>query len=242
MGKIKYKMIVVMISLNFIVLGGCGMGTFSSFDNEKEAQEYLLEQLTIKYGEDFEIIQQDEDNYEEYPTKNAYSAQLISKENPDYQFNGWTVSSGELEDNYAALFFSSQAELLAENVCEKKDYIIDYEITLEAPITSQKWNKDSDFQKYISESGAYNRIDITLEEGLSNEMYADQIFDLLNDLYECGAGFELRADNKKAPNSQLIFMFNYGYDDKKIEKPDKERIIEKIEDQEMANKSNRLSE
>ncbi|WP_162921796.1 hypothetical protein [Listeria costaricensis] len=229
MGKLKNIIAVLIISISSITIGGCGMGPLSSFDNEKEAQKYLLEQLSFKYGEEFEIVKQSEDDYEEYPTKNAYSTRLISKDNPDYQFSAWTVSSGEMKDNYAASFFASQAEHIAESICENKDYLIDYKVQLNAPVTDKKWSRDSDFEKYISESGAYNRIDSTMQAGMTNEQYANQIYDLLDSLYETNTGFELRVDNKVEDTNELIFMYNYDPNDEQLIKPDKERIIEMIE-------------
>lgn len=236
MGKLKNILLMIVIGINLITLGGCGMGPLSSFDNEQEAQEYLLEQLRFKYGEEFEIVKQGEDDYEKYPTKNAYSSELVSKENPDYQFRGWTVSSGEVEDNYAASFFTSQAEPIAENICKVKDYLLDYKVTLEAPITDKKWSRDSDVEEYMSKIGAYNRIDSTMQAGMTNEQYADQIYDLLNSLYETNTGFELRVDNKVEDTTELIFMFNYDPNNEQLIKPDKERIIDKIENEQLANK------
>ncbi|MBC2235205.1 hypothetical protein HCA79_10255 [Listeria seeligeri] len=55
------------------------------------------------------------------------------------------------------------------------------------------------------------------------------MYNLLDSLYKNSAGFELHVDNKKEPTSELIFMFNYDYEDKQIEKSNKERIIEKME-------------
>lgn len=212
------------------------MGPLSSFDNIEEAQKYLLEELHLKYGEEFEIVKYDEDDYDEYPTANAYSTTIISKENPDYQFLGWTASNGETKDNYAASFFASQAEPIAENICKVKDYLLDYKVTLEAPITDKKWSRDSDVEEYMSKSGAYNRIDSTMQAGMTNEQYADQIYDLLNSLYESNTGFELRVDNKVEDTTELIFMYNYDPNNEQLIKPDKERIIDKIENEQLANK------
>ncbi|MBC1755768.1 hypothetical protein HB838_13840 [Listeria seeligeri] len=117
-----------------------------------------------------------------------------------------------------------------------KDYLLDYKVTLEAPITDKKWSRDSDVEEYMSKSGAYNRIDSTMQAGMTNEQYADQIYDLLNSLYETNTGFELRVDNKVEDTTELIFMFNYDPNNEQLIKPDKERIIDKIENEQLANK------
>lgn len=236
MGKLIKIIVVFIMGISLIIIGGCGMGPLSSFGNIEEAQKYLLEQLNSKYGEEFEIIKYDKDDYEEYPTKNVYSTTVISKENPEYEFWAWTANSGETKDNYAASFFASQAEKIGRNVCAKKDYLVDYKVKLQAPITDKKWSRDSDFEKYMSESGAYNRIDSTMQTGMPIEQYADQIYDLLNSLYETNTGFELRVDNKVENTNELIFMYNYDPNNEQLIKPDKERIIEIIESELRTNK------
>ncbi|MBC1764295.1 hypothetical protein HCA09_00075 [Listeria seeligeri] len=237
MGKLKNILFMIVIGINLITLGGCGMGPLSSFDNIEEAQKYLLEELHLKYGEEFEIVKYDEDDYDEYPTANAYSTTIISKENPDYQFRGWTASNGETKDNYAASFFASQAEPIAGNVCKEQEYLIDYKVKLQAPITDKKWSRDSDVEEYMSKSGAYNRIDSTMQAGLKNEQYADQIYDLLDRLYKTKTGFELRVDNKVEDTTELIFMYNYDPNNTQLVKLDEEMIIEKIENEQLINET-----
>ncbi|MBM5605801.1 hypothetical protein D8X85_09745 [Listeria seeligeri] len=64
---------------------------------------------------------------------------------------------------------------------------------------------------------------------MNNGLYAEQMYNLSDSLYKDGARFELHVDNKKEPTSELILMFNYDYEDKQIEKSNKEPIIEKME-------------
>ncbi|MBC1571177.1 hypothetical protein HCJ25_05830 [Listeria sp. FSL L7-1426] len=200
-----------------------------SFSNKDEANKYLKEALEEKYGESFDIHQ--EEKYATYPTADSYSAIMVAENDPEYKFRAWASSNNELKDNYAAIFFSKDAEKIVENIIKQKSFIKDITVTLEAPITEKKWTLEDNLTDYLEQSGAYNKVNVTLNPNLEMDVYVNQVDELLKELYGCGTNIELKV------NANSLQIFYYKFSDQGTKKLTQELIRVKIIEEQDINRS-----
>lgn len=213
--------------LILVAIGGCS--TMQSFSNKDEANKYLKEALEEKYGESFDIHQ--EEKYATYPTADSYSAIMVAENDPEYKFRAWASSNNELKDNYAAIFFSKDAEKIVENIIKQKSFIKDITVTLEAPITEKKWTLEDNLTDYLEQSGAYNKVNVTLNPNLEMDVYVNQVDELLKELYGCGTNIELKV------NANSLQIFYYKFSDQGTKKLTQELIRVKIIEEQDINRS-----
>lgn len=186
----KRKILILMTLIFMVLLGGCQMG--DKFSNQDEAREYLLADMEEKYGMTYEVTGRE--TYKNYPLYgDVYTCVVSPVGEPDREVYARVTQSGSVSDNGATYLFAEGAEQIAQEVCESKDYVISYEVSLKAPITTHIWKKEDGLDNYIIKSGAYDQIRITLEEGKSDEEYVELITDFLDELYQIDINSELRV-------------------------------------------------
>lgn len=160
------------------------MKDFNKFNDQEEAREYLLSALKEKYEMDFEII--GNEIYDNYGPiyGDGYSCKIAPSDDKKKEASAGVTQRGELSDDWAVYLFEEEAEEKAKEICEKKEYVLDYEVSLEAPETTHKWKREEGLDTYLLKSGAYDEILLYFEEGKSDEEYIEYIFDFLDELYQ----------------------------------------------------------
>lgn len=175
----------------------------NKFTNQNEAKEYMLTSLKEKYEMDFEIL--GNEIYENYGPiyGDGYSCKVAPSDNKEQEANAKVTQSGELSDDWAVYLFAEEAELKAEEICKEKDYIIEYDISLEAPATTHQWKVEEGIDTYLLKSGAYDEITITLESGKDDDEYVSIIKDFLEELYQLDINTTLKA---KVEGEEILML------------------------------------
>lgn len=209
------KSFIIVILLGIMIsTGGCSMEDVEkSLDNIKEmeykggafendiksARAYLLQQMEDKYGEEFFVV--DNESLKNYgPLAGAsYGCNVAPISNPDYVARAIVSQTlyQNVQDNYAVYFFKNEAEAPIKELCNRKSYVLDQRISLEAPLTEATWSKEDGIEQYLSDSGAYVEVVLRLEDGIGDEYYAEQLIDFLESAYELNVNILLQAKADK---------------------------------------------
>lgn len=176
------------------------------FDNNLEsARAYLLEQLREKYGMEFTVVGHEIlENYGPFAGA-SYSCQTAPVNAPEQVARALVSQSmyREVRDTYAVYFFKDEAEAPVLALCQSKPYVLDQRISLEMPGTARTWTPEDGLETFLSESGAYVKVVLRLEDGLEPREYAEQLLDFLNSLEELDCSLLLQA---KANQTYLFHL------------------------------------
>lgn len=176
------------------------------FDNNLEsARAYLLEQLREKYGMEFTVVGHEIlENYGPFAGA-SYSCQTAPVNAPEQVARALVSQSmyREVRDTYAVYFFKDEAEAPVLALCQSKPYVLDQCISLEMPGTARTWTPEDGLETFLSESGAYVKVVLRLEDGLEPREYAEQLLDFLNSLEELDCSLLLQA---KANQTYLFHL------------------------------------
>lgn len=164
-------------------------------NNLDSARAYLLEQLRGKYGKEFTVVGRE--NLENYgPFAGAsYFCEAAPVDAPE-QITSALVSQTmyqNVRDDYAVYFFKEEAEAPVLALCESKEYVLDQRVSLEMPETEQTWSAEDGVEKFLTESGAYVKVVLRLQDGLGTEAYAEWIYDFLHSLDQLECDLLLQA-------------------------------------------------
>ena len=167
-------------------------------NNLDSARAYLLEQLREKYGREFTVAGRE--NLENYgPFAGAsYFCEAAPVDAPE-QVTSALVSQTmyqNVRDDYAVYFFKEEAEAPVLDLCASKEYVLDQRVSLEMPETERTWSAEDGAEKFLSESGAYVKVVLRLQDGMDAEAYAEWICDFLHsvDQLECDLLLQAKAD------------------------------------------------
>lgn len=167
-------------------------------NNLDSARAYLLEQLREKYGREFTVAGRE--NLENYgPFAGAsYFCEAAPVDAPE-QVTSALVSQTmyqNVRDDYAVYFFKEEAEAPVLDLCASKEYVLDQRVSLEMPETERTWSAEDGVEKFLSESGAYVKAVLRLQDGMDAEAYAEWICDFLHsvDQLECDLLLQAKAD------------------------------------------------
>lgn len=178
------------------------------FENNLEsARAYLLTQLQEKYGIEFMVV--GDENLKNYGAfaGATYRCKAAPADAPE-QVTTALVSQSVYQDvrnSYAVYFFKEEAEAPVLALCEAKDYVLDQRISLEMPGTARLWTADDELEKFLSQSGAYVKLVLRLEDDLNVETYAEQILDFLGsvDQLNCNLLLQARANKMYIFHSEI---------------------------------------
>ncbi len=181
------------------------------FENDLDsARAYLLEQLRGKYGKEFTVVGRE--NLENYgPFAGAsYFCEAAPVDAPE-QITSALVSQTmyqNVRDDYAVYFFKEEAEAPVLALCESKEYVLDQRVSLEMPETEQTWSAEDGVEKFLTESGAYVKVVLRLQDGLGTEAYAEWIYDFLRSLdqLECDLLLQAKADKTYIFHRELSIL------------------------------------
>ena len=195
-------------------------------NNIESARAYLLEQLQEKYGKEFVVVDRERlTNYGMFAGA-TYTCQAAPAGAPE-QITSALVSQSmyrNVRDDYAVYFFKEAAEAEAIRLCAETDYIQDSQISLEMPATEKTWSASDDVNDFLQTSGACLNIRIRLEEGKSDEEYADLILDFMEKIYGLNANATLSVFESK--NSNIFWGTLSVLSETPPPLPSKEKIIE----------------
>lgn len=188
--KMKTK-IIITIGILALALGGCRMN--HKYTNQEEAKSYLLARMDKKYDETFMIV--GNEIYKNYGLiyGDCYSCDLALKDEPDKVGSARITQDGNLIDDWAVNYFKDEAEKEVNEALsgDSNDNMTIKSVSLQAPATSDTWRAEDGIDKYLKESGAYMKIVATSNRGLSNDEYAELIYEFLKPMYSIKMNMEV---------------------------------------------------
>lgn len=167
------------------------------FENEQQAEEFLLDELAKRYGKEFVFVEKK--SYTQYGPLygDVYIAKVAPADQPEQTVWGRALQDGRVTDNYGRYFFEEEAKADLCQVLEAKDYIAAYKAELRGGYTEQAWTKEDDLREYLLKSKGYVRADITLVSGKSEDEYAEMILELLESLYGLDVNTTVEVKNQE---------------------------------------------
>lgn len=182
-------------------------------NNLDSARAYLLEQLHEKYGKEFTVAgREDLENYGPFAGA-SYFCEAAPVDAPE-QVTSALVSQTmyqNVRDDYAVYFFKEEAETPVLDLCESKEYVLDQRVSLEMPETERTWSAEDGAEKFLSESGAYVKVVLRLQDGMDAEDYAEWICDFLHsvDQLECDLLLQAKADKAYIFHRELPILEDF---------------------------------
>lgn len=223
MGKIMKKIYIEIILFTIIIclLGGCRM---KGFESKKDAEKYVIQTMEEKYNEKFEIT--NVINYKEEKIGIKWiTAKVESKQDNEKKATVYARNTGLVEDNYHIYYFKSQIEDLVDPLCEARSGIKNYEVIVEGNTTNSNWNEKNTLEEYL-DKGEY-KVDIIgyVDEGKTDDEYADIIYNWLVDLYDSGYNIQLTLNEA---DDVVIFSENIKDNRLSLEDFTHQTIVEKM--------------
>lgn len=181
------------------------------FENDLDsARAYLLEQLRGKYGKEFTVVGREKlENYGPFAGA-SYFCEAAPVDAPE-QITSALVSQTmyqNVRDDYAVYFFKEEAEAPVLALCGSKEYVLDQRISLEMPETERTWSAGDGVEEFLSESGAYVKVVLRLQDGVDAEAYAEWICDFLHsvDQLDCNLLLQAKADKTYIFHKELTIL------------------------------------
>lgn len=220
-----------------LLLCGCSAETLRELDHPggpfandlDSARAYLLEQLEEKYRTEFFIV--GDESLENYgPLAGAtYTCDAAPVDDPERVTTALVSQTKyqKVRDDYARYFFREEAEAPARERLEGIDFVRSCAVELRLPQTSKTWNPEDDLRDFLGTSGAYLDIKVYLEEGKTDEEYAGQILDLLEDIRGLNANSRLSV--LESEKEYLYWGIVTALGETPTPLPTKEEILEQME-------------
>ena len=179
------SMVIILAVLTATLLGGCGIRGVGKnrFDSQEEARNIVLGELLEKYGMEFMIVEGEEDYHDYGPIYGySYTCDIAPVDEPEKIASAYIGqrNATQLKDDFSLYYFKEEVEAIVKAMLDKKDYIVSYTVQLDVNTTSEIWTAEDDREEYMKENSGYVRADICLQEGLTNEEYADMVMDLVD--------------------------------------------------------------
>lgn len=220
----RYKKILLGVIASVLCLGllnGC-VSYSHDFNSSDEAQKYVLAKLKDKYNEEF-IITEVKKYKEEKIGLNWIMAEVSSKENSSQIATVYARNTGLFEDTYHVYFYSDEIKKFATSLFQDKPFIRDYQFEVQGYITTTEWNGKESIEEYLKKREYEIETKIYLNEGKTDEEYAEEIFYIMQDIVESDLVFNISVYTN---DDNLIF---YSLPEQHSQ-PDVDVILEKMED------------
>jgi len=217
-----------------LALGGCSLIQKPDLRNAEEAQAYLIDYLGDRYGEPFMFVGNAKEYAHPVPDLYDYSGDYAPVGTPERACQAMVSTDGYPADNYGQWLFKAEVEAYCADVCDTKDYIDHFTVELEMPLTSHVWKRGDSVGSFLggrSGGNPYDRVDVWLRDGMTDEEYATQIKDLLDDLYEVDCAVELQV----VAEGSAIFFHKISTDANQDKRYTVEDIIDDIESERWSN-------
>lgn len=173
------------IFLLMVMLSSCGAGDSTrskAFQDESSAQEFLLNALAERYGQEFQIL--DRTHYFTYIIGDVYTAEVCPVSAPEQVADCRVVNDGTMKDTYAIYFFGKQAEEMAVSALGSNPAIAGMTFSYSAAGTETVWKPEDSFEDYMSQEVFYLRINLELNPEMSREEHAQFVLDALPMIYD----------------------------------------------------------
>ena len=188
----RYKKIVLSIIASVLGLGllsGCG-GYSHDFNSSEEAQKYVLAKLKDKYNEEF-TIKEVKKYKEEKIGLNWISVEVSSKENSSQTATVYARNTGLFEDSYHVYYYSDEIEELATPLFQDKSFIRNYQLEVQGHTTTTEWNGKESVKEYLKKREYEIETSIYLNEGKTDEEYAEEISYIMQEIVESDLVFNI---------------------------------------------------
>lgn len=162
------------------------------------ARNYMLEQLKEKYGQEFQIVGDEE--LTDYPAHGAvYDCYAAPTDDSDKVFSALVDQSkpNQVRDNFAMYFFKEEAEADAIAFCEGKEYVTAYRIELVTSATEKAWSSQDDFNQFLSETNAHVDLYACVTDGKTDSEYAEMVADFAEYIYGSSIDTSLSVVNNE---------------------------------------------
>lgn len=220
----RYKKIVLSIIASVLCLGllsGCG-GFSHDFHSSEEAQKYVLAKLKDKYNEEFTITEVKKYK-EEKIGLNWISVEVSSKENSSQTATVYARNTGLFKDSYHVYYYSDKIKELATPLFKDKTFIRNFQLDVQGHMTTTEWNGKEEVEEYLKKSEYEIEVNIYLNDGKTDEEYAEEISYIMQEIVESDLIFNISVYTN---DDNLIF---YSLPEQHSQ-PDVEVILEKMED------------
>ena len=220
----RYKKIVLSIIASVLCLGllnGCG-GYSHDFNSSEEAQKYVLAKLKDKYDKGFNVIEVS--NYkEEKIGLNWILVKVSEKDDPLRTATVYARNTGLFEDSYHVYYYSDEIEELATPLFQDKPFIRNYQLEVQGHTTTTEWNGKESVEEYLKKREYEIETSIYLNEGKTDEEYAEEISYIIQEIVESDLVFNISVYT----NDDNIIFYSLP---EQHSQPDVEAILEKMED------------
>lgn len=188
-----------------VVLASCGVDDSDrskAFQDESGAQEFLLNSLAERYGQEFQVL--DRTNYSTYIIGDVYTAWFCPVSDSEQVAVGRVVDDGTVEDTYAIYFFGKQAEEMAVSALSTYSAVADMSFSYSAAGTETVWKPEDSYEDYMAQEVFYLRINLELTPGMSREEHAQFLLDALPLIYD----FPFHTDLDVRLEGETVFFRN----------------------------------
>ena len=220
----RYKKIVLSIIASVLCLGllnGCG-GYSHDFNSSEEAQKYVLAKLKDKYDKGFNVIEVS--NYkEEKIGLNWILVKVSEKDDPLRTATVYARNTGLFKDGYHVYYYSDEIEELATPLFQDKPFIRNYQLEVQGHTTTTEWNGKESVKEYLKKREYEIETSIYLNEGKTDEEYAEEISYIIQEIVESDLVFNISVYT----NDDNIIFYSLP---EQHSQPDVEVILEKMED------------
>lgn len=203
------------------LLNGCDCYSHD-FNSSEEAQKYVLSKLENKYNKEFTITEVKKYK-EEKIGLNWIMAEVSSKENSSQIATVYARNTGLFEDTYHVYFYSDEIKKVATSLFQDKPFIRDYQFEVQGHTTTTEWNGTESIGEYLKKREYEIEANIYLNEGKTDEEYAEEISCIMQEIIESDLVFNISVYTNE---DDLIF---YSMPEQHSQ-PDVEVILEKIAD------------
>ena len=220
----RYKKFLLGVIASVLCLGllnGCSSYSHD-FNSSEEAQKYILSKLKDKYNEEF-IITEVKKYKDEKIGLNWIMAEVSSKENSSQTATIYTRNTGLFEDSYHVYYYSDEIKELATPLFQDKPFIRGYQIEVQGHTTTTEWNGKESVEEYLKKREYEIETSIYLNEGKTDEEYAEEISYIMQEIVESDLVFNISVYTS---DDNLIF---YSLPEQHSQ-PDVEVILEKMAD------------
>ena len=218
----KSKKIILISLIIIFITGGCAR---LGFDNQEEAEKYVLQRLNDKYGEEFRI-----NSIINYKKEKIGLKWIQAEVKTDGQKDIYQISArntGRFRDSYHISFFKDKLYKKVEPLCQNKDYIQKYKIEIWGHLSQSEWTGKESLEEYIKKEEYTIELEIDLPEGQAEEQYVEEIADWLTELSK--TDYNIRARAKEGKDGLIIFDEELGGINKEKCERLKENLKENIQ-------------
>ena len=154
---------------------------------------------------------------------NWISVEVSSKENSSQTATVYARNTGLFEDSYHVYYYSDEIEELATPLFQDKPFIRNYQLEVQGHTTTTEWNGKESVKEYLKKREYEIETSIYLNEGKTDEEYAEEISYIIQEIVESDLVFNISVYTS---DDNLVF---YSLPEQHSQ-PDVEVILEKMED------------